>query len=311
MNPSIVVLGSLNMDFVVRVPHLPAPGETVLGGGFRTIPGGKGANQACAAGKLGRGRVTVRMAGRVGRDVFAESLKSSLSAAGVDVSAVCGVESQPTGVALIWVDQAGQNSIIVASGANHAFEPADADALSGVLAAASYALFQLETPLETVRRAMAIARTQGARNILDPAPAQPLSPEILSLADILTPNESEALLLLGEKPARVSAAEAARVTGALRERGARTIVLKLGDQGCFFDDGSRRLHVPAFPVSVVDSTAAGDVFNAALAVALAEEAPVERALRFASAAAAISVTRAGAQASIPEREEVDAFLARA
>jgi ribokinase len=155
---------------------------------------------------------------------------------------------------------------------------------------------------------MGLAREQGARNILDPAPAQPLSKDLLELADILTPNECEALLLLGEPAARVSPSDAPRLTRALRDRGAGRVVLKMGDQGCFFDDGEQRIHVPAFGVSVTDSTAAGDVFNAGLAIALAEDMPVAQALRFASAAAAISVTRAGAQASIPTRAEVDAFL---
>ncbi len=311
MTPAIAVVGSLNMDFVVRVPHLPAPGETVLGHEFRMIPGGKGANQACAAGRLGAGRVVVRMAGRVGYDLFADHLKASLSAAGVDVNAVCGTRSQPTGVALIWVDRAGQNSIVVASGANLELHAADAESLRPTLAGAQFALFQLETPLATVGAAMALARAEGARTILDPAPAQPLSREMLSLVDILTPNESEALILLGRPPARVRVEDAPDLTRALLALGARAVVLKMGDQGCLFDDGNRRIHHPCFRVEVKDSTAAGDVFNAALAVALAEGKPIDAALRFANAAAAISVTRAGAQASIPARAEVDSFLGQA
>ncbi len=308
MTPAIAVVGSLNMDFVVRVPHLPAPGETVLGREFQMIPGGKGANQACAAGRLGAGRVAARMAGRVGYDLFADHLKASLAAAGVDVSAVCGTKSQPTGVALIWVDAAGQNSIVVASGANLELRASEVESLRGVLAGARFALFQLESPLETVRVAMALAREEGAQTILDPAPAQQLGGDLLSLVDILTPNETEALILLGRSPARVRPEDAPGLTRSLLGLGARTVVLKMGDQGCMFDDGSRRIHYPAFPVDVKDSTAAGDVFNAALAVALAEGKPIEGALEFANAAAAISVTRAGAQASIPTRAEVDYFL---
>ena len=308
MNPSLVVIGSLNMDFVVRVEHLPAPGETVLGNRFQMIPGGKGANQACAAGKLGSPRVTVRMAGRTGYDLFADHLKASLAAAGVDVSAVCATKAQPTGVALIAVDATGQNSIIVASGANHEFPASEAEGLRRTIAGARAVLFQLETPLDTVRAALAIAREEGAETILDPAPAQPLSREMLSLVDLLTPNESEALILLGQPPARVTPDDAPRLAAGLRELGAKTVVLKLGDRGCYFDDGARGLFQPAFPVEVKDSTAAGDVFNAALAVALTEGRPIEQALRFASAAAAISVTRVGAQASVPSRAEVDAFL---
>jgi ribokinase len=306
--PALVVVGSLNMDFVVRVERLPAAGETVLGGNFQMIPGGKGANQACAAGKLGSPRVKVRMAGRVGYDLFADHLKASLAAAGVDVSAVCGTKAQPTGVALIWVDAAGQNSIVVASGANHEFAAAEVEGLRNVVRGARAVLFQLETPLDAVAAALALARREGAQTVLDPAPAQPLSRELLSLVDILTPNESEALMLLGRPPARVAIADAPALARSLRELGAKTVVLKLGDQGCYFDDGKVTLHQPAFRVEVKDSTAAGDVFNAGFAVALTEGKPVGEALRFASASAAISVTRPGAQASVPTRAEVDAFL---
>jgi ribokinase len=308
MTPCLAVVGSLNMDFVVTVDRLPAPGETVLGRGFQMIPGGKGANQACAAARLAGSAVTVRMAGRVGYDVFADHLKASLSAAGVNVGAVHATRAQPTGVALIWVDRAGQNSIVVASGANHELLPADVGSLRAVFSGARFALFQLETPLETVRGAMELARQEGAETILDPAPAQRLPAEFLALASILTPNETEALILLGRPPARVPAADAPGLTQALRALGAGRVVLKLGDQGCFYDDGVRRMHVPAFRVEVRDSTAAGDIFNAGLAVALAEGRPVEDALRVASASAAISVTRLGAQASVPGRGEVEAFL---
>lgn len=309
MKPAIVVAGSLNMDFVVSVERLPAPGETVLGRDFQMIPGGKGANQACAAGKLGAGTVAVRMIGRVGYDVFADHLKASLSAAGVDVSAVHASRGQPTGVALIWVDRGGQNSIVVASGANHALAAADVGAMRPVFRGASLALFQLETPLDTVSAALALARQEGVRTMLDPAPAQPLPPALLAAVDILTPNESEALMLLGLPPARVSPAEGPALAAALRKLGPRTVILKLGDQGCFHHDDAGYRHVPAFPVEARDTTAAGDTFNAALAVALAEGQPIERALPFANAAAAISVTRLGAQASAPTRAEVERFLA--
>lgn len=308
MNAAIVVVGSLNMDFVVRVDRLPAPGETVLGDDFRMIPGGKGANQAYAAGKLGEPRVRARMIGRVGCDLFADHLKASLAAGGVDVSAVHATRAQPTGVALIWVDRAGQNSIVVASGANAALAQSEVEAMRDTMRGARFALFQLETPLETVFAALAVAREEGARTILDPAPAQPLSRELLARVDLLTPNESEASVLLGRAPARVTPAEAAELSAALLALGPRAVVLKLGEHGCFYADGSRGLHVPGFAVAAVDTTAAGDTFNAALAVALAEEEPMERALRFANAAAAVSVTRAGAQASIPDRTEVDTLL---
>lgn len=304
----IVVVGSLNMDFVVAVDRLPAPGETVLGGGFRMIPGGKGANQACAAGRLGGSSVGVRMVGRVGYDIFADHLKASLSAAGVDVSAVHASRTHPTGVALIAVEKSGQNSIVVASGANDALDAVDVESMRSVMRGAKYVLFQLETPLKTVAAALKMARAEGARTILDPAPAQTLSPEILRLVDILTPNETEASILLGLRPGRVSMEEAPKLAALLRATGPSAVVLKLGEQGCFYLDQDVALPSPGFAVSAKDTTAAGDTFNAALAVALAEGRSIEDALRFANAAAAISVTRAGAQASIPSRSEVDKFL---
>ncbi|HET9320168.1 MAG TPA: ribokinase [Bryobacteraceae bacterium] len=308
MKPAIVVVGSLNMDFVVRVEHLPAPGETVLGRNFQMFPGGKGANQAVAAAKLGGNSVDVRMIGRVGYDVFADHLKASLSAAGVDVAAVHATRSQSTGVALISVDRAGQNSIVVASGANHELAAADVEAMRPVFRAARLALFQLETPLDTVAAALGLAREEGLTTILDPAPAQPLTAGLLERVDILTPNETEALGLLGRAPARVTPAEAVELAEALRRMGPKIVIVKLGDQGCFAHAGLTQGHFSGFPVEVKDTTAAGDTFNAALAVALAEGAPLDHALRFANAAAAISVTRPGAQASAPSRREVDTFL---
>jgi ribokinase len=309
MRPAIVVVGSLNMDFVVTVEHLPAPGETVLGSGFQMIPGGKGANQACAAGKLGAGTAAVRMIGRVGYDVFADHLKASLSAAGVDVAAVHASKAQPTGVALIWVDRAGQNSIVVASGANHALAAADVEAMRKVFRGASHALFQLETPLDTVAAALQLAREEGLTTVLDPAPAQPLAPELLARVDILTPNESEAQMLLGRPAARVALEDAPGLAKALLGLGPRTVILKLGDRGCYHCDAQGGHHHPAWQVAPRDTTAAGDTFNAALAVGLAEGMSMDRALMFANAAAAISVTRLGAQASAPSRAEVDTFLA--
>lgn len=306
---SIVVLGSLNMDFVVTVEHLPAPGETVLGRDFQMLPGGKGANQACAAGKLATS-MRVKMAGRVGYDMFADHLKASLAAAGVDVSAIAATRSEPTGVAFIWVDRFGQNSIVVASGANHVFSPADMEGIRATFRGARMALFQLETPLDAVAAGLQLAKQEHATTILDPAPAHLLPGELMSLVDVLTPNESEACMLLGRSAARVPLAEAPALASAVLALGPKAVVLKLGDQGCYYADGGLTgLHSPAFFVEPRDTTAAGDTFNAALAVAMSEGAPIDRALRFANAAAAVSVTRVGAQASAPMRAEVDEFLA--
>lgn len=304
MSAPITVVGSLNMDFVVQVDKLPLPGETVLGGGFRTIPGGKGANQACAAAKLG-GRV--RMVGRVGDDVFGEALRRSLAAAGVDTGAVLATEATPSGVALIFVQAGGQNQIVVASGANgrlapddvtHALETTD----GGLL------LLQLESPLETVEAAASAGRRQGMRVLLDPAPARPLPDALLERVDILTPNETEAMILLGRREGSVALAEAPEVAQALRRRGPRAVILKLGEKGAFLDEGKGGRHFPGLRVKAVDATAAGDTFNGALAVALAEGKTMAEAIGFANAAAALSVTRLGAQASIPARGEVEAAL---
>ena len=307
MKPVIVVLGSLNMDFVVRTGHLPACGETVLGSAFQMIPGGKGANQACAAGRLTSGAL-VRMVGRVGYDMFADHLKASLAAAGVDVSAVSPVRSESTGVAFISVDATGQNCIIVASGANNVFPASDIEGSRSSFRNSLYALFQLETPLETVAAGLRLAKREGAKTILDPAPAQRLSRELLTAVDILTPNESEACILLGSAPGRITLTDAPALARQVLQMGPAAVVLKLGEQGCYYVDGVRAIHSPAFSVAAADTTAAGDTFNAALAVALTEGQPVEQALRFANGAAALSVTRAGAQASIPLRSEVDEFL---
>jgi ribokinase len=302
---TIVVVGSLNMDFVVGVDRLPAPGETVLGRDFQMIPGGKGANQACAAARLGAGAVQVRMVGRVGYDTFGDHLKASLSAAGVDVNSVHATRSHATGVALIPVDSSGQNSIVVAPGANRALIASETEV---VLRGARLALFQLESPLETVMAALKIARQEGARTILDPAPALSLPAELLANVDILTPNETEAAFLLHLPLQRIASSDAPEIARSLRQRGPAAVVLKLGDQGCFYCDGQTEIRSPAFPVTARDATAAGDVFNAGLAVALAEDRPIAEVLRFANAAAAISVTRMGAQASVPSRLEVDEFL---
>lgn len=304
----IVVVGSLNMDFVAAVERLPAPGETVLGRDFQMLPGGKGANQACAAARLAAASTRVKMVGRVGYDVFGDHLKASLSAAGVDVSAVHATRSSSTGVALISVDRSGQNSIVVASGANHALAASEVEGMQPVFRGAHLVLFQLESPLDTVSAALRLAHEEGARTILDPAPAQSLPPELLAGVDILTPNESEALLLLGHPPGRVELAQAPALARFLRELGPQSVVLKLGDRGSFYCDGQIEMFSDAFPVTARDTTAAGDVFNAALAVALAEDRPIAEALRFANAAAAISVTRAGAQSSVPSRAEVEALI---
>jgi ribokinase len=300
----IVVVGSLNMDFVVRVDTLPERGQTVSGRGFAMLPGGKGANQACAAGRLG-GRC--RMVGRVGRDVFGERLRAGLAADGVDTADVISTDGEATGIALIPVEAGGQNLIVVAGGANLRLSPADVGELleqapRGIL------LLQLESPLDTVEAAVALGRRRGMTVVLDPAPARPLPRAVVGGVDILTPNESEALVLLGRRGSTVSAADAAEVGRQLLDLGAGTVILKLGANGAYLAGRPAGRHFPAPGVDAVDATAAGDTFNGALAVALAEGRALDDAVAFAVVAASISVTRAGAQASIPARGEVDGFL---
>jgi ribokinase len=301
---TIVVIGSLNMDFVVQVEKLPMPGETLCGERFQMIPGGKGANQACAVGRLnGNGK----MVGRVGEDVSGEQLLKSLQSAGVDTSKVLKTSNAATGVALIFVQKGGQNQIVIAPGANGQLTPQDVQAADGTFKG-GYLLMQLESPQETVEMAASIGRARGMTTILDPTPVRPLSSGLLKNIDIITPNETEALRLLGRSASGVSLDEAPQIAQRLRELGPKTVILKMGEKGAWLVNDQFNRHFPAFKVEAVDATAAGDTFNGALAVALADGKPMDEAINFANCAAAISVTRLGAQASIPTRQEVDAML---
>jgi len=300
---SVLVVGSSNTDMVLRVPRIPRPGETVLGGAFAMAGGGKGANQAVAAARAGA-RVT--FVARVGEDVFGERAVAGFAADGIDTRFVLRTPGAASGVALIAVDERGENSIAVASGANERLSVADVEAAGEAFAAADIVLLQLESPLETVAAAVRLAGAKRVPVILNPAPARPLDEILLAGVTILTPNESEAELLAGvpvrdEEGARSAAA-------ALRRRGPRTVIVTLGERGLYASAPGLEGPVPAFPATAVDTTAAGDVFNGALAVALAEKRPIGEALRFAQAAAAISITRPGAQPSAPTRAEIDTFI---
>jgi ribokinase len=300
---SIVVFGSINMDLVTRTPRLPAPGETLTAHGFVTTPGGKGANQAVACARLG---ATTRMVGRVGDDVFGAALRGSLGQYGVDTSFVA---TQPgaSGIAAIAVSDAAENTILIVAGANGAVGQADIAALDDALDGAQVLLLQLEVPLAAVTGAARAARARGVTVVLDPAPAVPLPDELMRLVDIITPNETEAALLTGIAPHDDAAVVAA--AAALRARGAGTAVIKLGGRGAFVDDGQSRAFIPAFPVTPVDTVAAGDAFNGGLAVGLDAGLTLAAALRLASATGAMAVTRPGAQEAMPTRAEVDALLA--
>lgn len=298
MTGKILVVGSINMDLVVQSPHLPRPGETVLGGAFGTFPGGKGANQAVAAARLGG---DVAMLGRVGQDDFGKSMLATLAQDRVGVQAIGQDADAATGVALITVDAAGENTIVVASGANMRITPEEIDANESLFAGVDLLVLQLEVPLPAVRRAVELARRHGVRVILNPAPAQVLDAELLAGVDFLMPNEGELLRLSGESQPDAAVRR-------IRESGVKTLLVTLGDHGALLVEEGGQASIPAFKVKAVDTTAAGDSFVGAFAVALAEGKPVRDACVWASAAAAISVTRPGAQPSLPARQEVEDFL---
>jgi ribokinase len=304
---TIVVVGSLNADLVVHAERFPAPGETVTGTRFAVYPGGKGANQAVAAKRL---RGEVAMVGRLGRDEHGGLLRASLTAAGVDARAVIDDVDAATGVAVITIDAGGQNEIVLAPGANARLRPRDVEKERALIERAAVLLLQLEVPLETVEAAARIARRAGVAVVLDPAPARREALSLLPFVDFLTPNESELRLLAGAAPGPTGTPEAASLGRALLEEGARCVIAKLGALGALAVSAEREWTWPGLPVQAVDTTAAGDAWNAALAVGLAEGRPLEDAGPFANAAAAISVTRPGAQPSMATRDELEDFLAR-
>ncbi len=300
---SVVVVGSSNTDMILRVDHVPRPGETLLGGEFSTAAGGKGANQAVAAARAG-GRVA--FIARVGRDSLGHEALAGFRREGIDLSHVIRSGSHPSGVALIFVGADGENSIGVAGGANQRLSPADIALARDTISRARVLLLQLETPLKTVEAAARIAHRAGVEVILNPAPARPLPDALLRNVSLLTPNETEASLLIGGTVNDVSSAtRAARI---LMKRGVRTVIVTLGAKGALVATSEGARLIPGFKVRAVDTTAAGDVFNGALAVRLAEGCPLAEAVRFAHAAAAISVTRHGAQPSVPSRREINAML---
>jgi ribokinase len=300
--PQVVVFGSVNMDLVARVPRFPDAGETLIGDAFSTLPGGKGANQAVAAARLG---VQVRMVGRVGQDAFGQALLSALRGQGVNTDGVAVVPGS-SGVAVIEVEAGGENRIVVIPGANGTAGTADLARLDAALDGAGVLLLQLEVPLPAVLAAARLAHARGVRVILDPAPARALPAELYALTDLLTPNESETATLVGF-PVR-TAKDVAHAARELLSRGVREVLIKRGASGAFWMNGEMARAFPAFPVRALDTVAAGDAFNGGLAAALGEGRPMTEAIRWASATGAISVTRPGAQSSLPSRAEVLALL---
>ncbi|MCI0845068.1 MAG: ribokinase [Chloroflexi bacterium] len=301
--PKIVVLGGINMDLVSFSPRFPRPGETVVGDRFLTYAGGKGANQAVAAARMGANSILV---GRVGGDMFGPQLLEGLAAAGVDISGIGVNPDESSGIAVIGVDETAQNCITQILGANATCGPTEAAAVKRELPGASVLLLQLEVPPDLSLAVAREAKAQGVTVMLDPGPVRPLPEGLLGLCDVITPNETEAQALVGfPVTGPDSAAEAA---SALLDQGVGIVVVKLGAQGAYFADRINRGMTPPFDVDAVDTVAAGDAFNGALAVSLAEGKDLEEAVITASAAGALAVTRTGAQDAMPERSQVEDLI---
>lgn len=303
MKPSIVVVGSSNTDMVIQAEHLPAPGETILGGTFFMAQGGKGANQAVAAARL-NGQVT--FIAKTGADVFGKQSLKLYKDGAIDTSYISTDENNPSGVALITVDKNGENCIAVAPGANGTLSADDIRRAQPVLEKASIILMQLEIPLETVEYVADLAASANVKLVLNPAPARILPDDLLRKISIITPNKKEAEMLTCIEISDVnSAQQAAKILAA---KGIETVIITMGAEGAIIFDNDSFTIVPALKVKAVDTTAAGDVFNGALAVAISEGKDMREAVHFANAAAAISVTALGAQASAPHRNEAEAFM---
>ncbi len=309
MNTQIVVVGSLNADYVIKLPRVPLPGETVTGSNFDIYPGGKGANQAFAAARLGS---RVSMVGQVGNDLHADELKGNLESAGVDTTYLQRDTNVASGIAFISIDSNGQNQIIIVPGANGTFSAERLSTCQELIAGARVVLLQLEIPMGTVLAAARYAKRGGEEQaivILDPAPAQAIPDELLTLVDYITPNETELAMLNGvTREGNLDRNEASQLARRLLSRGAKRVIVKLGSQGALLVEEDSEHFWPPVSVVAVDTTAAGDAFNAALAVALAKEKSEVEAGEFAVVAAAYSVTRKGAQPSMPTLPEIESLL---
>ncbi|CAG9295281.1 ribokinase [Celerinatantimonas diazotrophica] len=299
----LVVLGSVNADHVLQVPRFPRPGETLHGRNYQVIPGGKGANQAVAAARL---NADIGFIACVGDDAFGLDIRDSFARDGMNVEHVCVEKHCPTGIAIIQVSDEGENTICISAEANAHLDEPRVSTYQQSIQQADYLLMQLETPLEGVTKAAELAKQAGTPVILNPAPAQELPRELLANIDIITPNETEAEVLTGIAVTDESSAEqAAKV---LHDLGIKVVMITLGARGVWVSENNQGQLIAGFRVDAVDTTAAGDTFNGAFVTGLLEGMSLETAIRFAHAAAAISVTRFGAQTSIPYRREVDEFL---
>jgi len=302
LHRKIIVVGSSNTDMVIKTKHLPRPGETVIGGTFFMNPGGKGANQAVAIARLG-GQVSFIC--KTGSDIFGHQSQQLFEEEGIDTSYVFSDSKNPSGVALITVDENAENCIVVASGANANLKPADLAKVEDAIAEAEIVLMQLEIPMSTVEYVAEIAYRKEKKVILNPAPAHSLSESLLRHLHIITPNETEAEIISGIKIEDMSSAKAAAAV--IAGMGVRNVIITLGSKGALVYNTDTVEMIPALKVKAIDTTAAGDVFNGALTVALSEGRSLTEAVRFACKASAISVTRIGAQSSVPYRNEVDIF----
>jgi ribokinase len=301
----ITVLGSLNMDLVIHTPAIPKMGQTIIGNNFMLSPGGKGANQAVAAARLG-GQVT--MIGAVGQDIFGKNLLDKLEHDNINIENIIRVEEAATGVASITVNAEGDNFIILDPGANFLLTVSDIMKLEGIIAQSKVLLVQLETPLEVVRKALQIAKKAGIITILDPAPApeQPLDDDLLRYVDIIKPNETECEIITGIKVQTIE--DAKKAVYFFKEKHIKSIIITAGEKGVFYNDDDEVFYKPTKRVQAVDTTAAGDVFSGALAVSLSQGKSIEESISYCMAASLISVTRRGAQASIPYDDEVGQYL---
>jgi ribokinase len=302
--PRICVVGSANIDLTFRTARLPRPGETLAGQAFHLGYGGKGANQAVTAARLGA-RAT--LVGKVGRDVFGDQTAAHYRAEGIDTTHLLVDAERSSGVAAIVVDDEARNCILVVAGANDGLTPADVRTAAAAITSADVVLCQLEVPVATTQAALRVARDAGVRTVLNPAPAAALPDDVLALADLCIPNETELEQLVGQPVATLAQAEAA--ARSLLRRGPGTVIVTLGSRGALVAGPQTTEHLPAVPVNAVDPTGAGDAFIGSLAVFLAEGAPLRRAVQWAGAVAALSVTRLGTQTAFPRRTEVEAFLA--
>ncbi|NOY99552.1 MAG: ribokinase [Chloroflexi bacterium] len=295
----IVVVGSLNMDLVVRAARMPDAGETITGKEFHLIPGGKGANQAVAAARMG---VATSLVGRIGQDVFGQALLDSLATSQVDVTQILALESVSTGTATVLVDAQGENRIIVVPGANACLQPDDVTDIEGLIENASAIVMQFEIPIETILRIAEIAHRNGVKVIINPAPARIIPAELYACTDVLILNESEASFLASVAIKELT--DAFLASEKLLMKGAKTVILTLGKRGAILTSPNERFHVPAIPVKVVDTTAAGDSFVGGFAACLVLGYALETALRYAVCDGCLAVTKLGAQLSIPDKDAV-------